>query len=328
MSLFKSKRTQPSAAPAAGPTGSLRSRLSKTRGALARGLSALLGHTEDLDVGLFDDLEDVLLTSDVGVEASRAMVDAVRKEARRQNVTGVDGLLDLVRAEILRILDPCSRPLEIVSDAGPFVILVVGVNGVGKTTTSARLAHLWKSSGLSVMMAACDTFRAAAIEQLQTWGQRLDIPVIAQHHGADAAAVAHDALSAARARGCDVLLLDTAGRQHTHSDLMEQLGKIRRVLQKLDQGAPQEVLLVLDAGTGQNALSQMDHFRAAIDVTGLCLTKLDGTAKGGIVLAIAKKYGVPLRYIGVGEGMEDLQEFHAAEFIDALLPQDLASTDD
>ncbi|MDH3688424.1 MAG: signal recognition particle-docking protein FtsY [Gammaproteobacteria bacterium] len=325
MPLFKARRTESgSAQQGSSEDASLRSRLSKTRSALTGGLLALFGQKHELPEGCFDDLEDLLLSSDIGVQASSAIVEAVRSEAKRQRVANASAVLDLVRQQMRRVLDPHSQPLELNTPVRPLVVLIVGVNGVGKTTTTARLAYAWKKSGLSIMMAACDTFRAAAIEQLKAWGERLDVPVIAQQRGADAAAVAHDALTAAQARGCDVLLVDTAGRQHTHSDLMEQLSKIQRVIQKLDSSAPHEVLLVLDAATGQNALSQIDHFRTQIDVTGLCLTKLDGTAKGGVLLAITQKYGVPIRYIGVGEGMDDLREFDASDFVEALLPQDLS----
>jgi fused signal recognition particle receptor len=217
------------------------------------------------------------------------------------------------------IVQPAARPLAIGTQR-PFVIMAVGVNGVGKTTSLAKLAHRLRGQGKATMLVAADTFRAAAIEQLKRWGEKLDVPVIAQYSGADAAAVCHDALGAAVARGIDVLIIDTAGRQHTHAGLMDELKKIRRVINKAQPDAPHEVLLVLDASTGQNALSQLKHFNAAIGVTGLVLTKLDGTAKGGILLAIAKQTSLPIRFIGIGEDLDDLQEFTAADFIDALLP--------
>jgi fused signal recognition particle receptor len=224
---------------------------------------------------------------------------------------------------MLALMAPCAQPLAIVRGERPFVLMVVGVNGAGKTTTIGKLAHKLKSQGLSVMLAAGDTFRAAAVEQLQTWGQRNDIPVIAQAGGADAAAVAHDAMQAAAARKVDVLIIDTAGRLHTQSGLMDELKKIRRIVQRFDPQAPQEVLLVLDAGTGQNALAQLQHFHAAVEVTGLCLTKLDGTAKGGILFAMAQQAALPIRFIGVGEGIQDLREFDAEEFVEALLPENI-----
>jgi fused signal recognition particle receptor len=221
---------------------------------------------------------------------------------------------------MLAVVQPAARALEIDRAAKPFVIMAVGVNGVGKTTTIAKLAHRLQGQGLDVLLAAADTFRAAAIEQLRTWGERLGVPVIAQHSGADAAAVCHDAMAAATARGVDVLIVDTAGRQHTHAGLMDELRKIKRVINRSCADAPHEVLLVLDASTGQNALSQLKHFNEAVGVTGLALTKLDGTAKGGILLAIARQGGAAIRFLGVGEGLDDLQDFSAVEFIDALLP--------
>ena len=225
-----------------------------------------------------------------------------------------------MRSALLDLIRPCEQPLAIPRDIRPFVVMVVGVNGAGKTTTLGKLAHRFQGEGHKVMLAAADTFRAAAVDQLKVWGQRNDVPVIAQQTGADAAAVAHDALQAAIARGSDVLLVDTAGRLHTQSGLMDELKKIQRVLQKLVPSAPHEMLLVLDAGIGQNALAQFEHFHAAVGVTGLILTKLDGTAKGGVVFAVAARRPVPIRFIGVGEGIEDLRVFNATEFVEALLP--------
>jgi fused signal recognition particle receptor len=222
---------------------------------------------------------------------------------------------------MLELIAPCERPLEIPAATQPFVIMVVGVNGAGKTTTIGKLAHHLQAQGHKVMLAAADTFRAAAVEQLKVWGERNGVPVIAQDTGADAAAVAHDALHAASARGMDVLIVDTAGRLHTQSGLMDELKKIRRVIERIRPQAPHEVLLVLDAGIGQNALAQREHFQAAVGVTGLILTKLDGTAKGGVVFAMAAKNPLPIRFIGVGEAIEDLRVFNAAEFVEALLPE-------
>ncbi len=223
------------------------------------------------------------------------------------------------------VLEPCSQPLEIDSQRQPFVILVIGINGAGKTTTIGKLAKNFQQGGYSVMLAAGDTFRAAAVEQLKVWGERNDIPVIAQGSGADSASVIYDALQAAKARGVDILLADTAGRLHTQDNLMEELKKVKRVMGKLDESAPHETLLVLDGGTGQNALRQAESFHESIGVTGLAITKLDGTAKGGVLFAMAKKLGLPIRYIGVGEGIEDLRVFDAHEFVQALLAHDEAA---
>jgi len=265
-------------------------------------------------------VEDLLLAADVGVAVSRRIIDGLRRRA--SGIPDADGavLLDAVGKDMLGVLEPVARPLEIPSaQTTPFVILVVGVNGSGKTTTIGKLAHRIQSGGRSVMLAAGDTFRAAAIEQLAAWGERNGVPVIRQYTGADAASVIYDAVHSARARGIDVLIADTAGRLHTQANLMEELKKVRRVITKLDPTAPHEVLLVLDAGTGQNALAQATQFAEALNVTGLCITKLDGTAKGGVVLAIAERLGIPIRYIGVGEGIEDFREFNAGEFVEALL---------
>lgn len=297
----------------------LRNRLSKTRHSFSRGLNRLFGagKLEDSD---FDDLEEVLITADVGVPVSAKIVERLRTSARSSGASDPEALNELIRDEMAATLEQCGTPPEIA--AKPFVLLVVGVNGVGKTTSVAKIAHRFKLEGKSVMLAAADTFRAAAVEQLQTWADRLDIPTVAQHQGADAAAVAHDALSAALSRDIDILIIDTAGRQHTHNDLMEQLKKIKRVLGKLDPGAPHEVMQVLDATTGQNAVSQLRHFNDAVSVDSLCLTKLDGTAKGGVVLAIAHEFGLPIRYIGIGEGFDDLRPFEARPFVEALIQTD------
>jgi fused signal recognition particle receptor len=304
---------------AAGLFARLRGKLAATQRTFTQGLSDLLLGSRALDDDLFEKLETLLLSADIGVETTQFLLRDITEQVSRKQLGDTRAVYHALRQNILSILEPCHRPLAITPDR-PFVIMVVGVNGVGKTTTIAKFAHRLKNAGHSVMLAAADTFRAAAIEQLKTWAGRLDIPVIAQHTGADAAAVVHDAMVAATARGTDVLVVDTAGRQHTQAGLMDELKKIKRVISKTSPAAPHEVLLVLDAGTGQNALSQLTHFGNAVGVTGLALTKLDGTAKGGILIAIARKTGLPIRYIGVGEGMDDLREFHADEYVDALLP--------
>jgi fused signal recognition particle receptor len=307
-----------SAHSAPGLFGRLSARLSRTAQSLGRGLGDLFGGERELDAALLEDLEATLLAADVGVDTTQVLVGDLSARLERGDLANAQAAFQLLRQDILDIVRPCARPLD-VSGTKPFVIMVVGVNGVGKTTTIAKLARRLQVDGRRVLLAAADTFRAAAVEQLQVWGERLAIPVIAQPSGADAAAVAHDALTAAAARAADVLIVDTAGRQHTHSTLMAELKKIHRVLGKQDTRAPHEVLLVLDASTGQNALSQLHHFGAAVHVSGLALTKLDGTAKGGIVVAIARKTGLPIRYLGIGEGMDDLVEFDAETYVDAVL---------
>lgn len=302
------------------PDSGLRSRLKKTRNAF----SSLFRSTEKLDESLLDDLEDHLIMADMGIDAVEEVMQAVRPQVRSKKINSVEQLLDAVTAKIETLLSVSQSNLEI--DHKPFVLLLVGVNGVGKTTTAARLANFYQKQGKKVMLAACDTFRAAAIEQLQEWGRKLAIPVIAQSHGADAAAVAHDAYQAAKARNVDLLIVDTAGRQHTHSSLMEQLGKVGRVLEKLDSAAPHETIIVLDAGNGQNGLSQVSNFNDMTPLSGLVVTKLDGTAKGGVVIALAKRFGLPVRFIGIGESMEDLMEFSARDFSRALLPDTLTKT--
>ncbi len=311
--------TAPATAAGGGLFGRLRRRLAKTRGRITDGLAGLVRGRRAIDDELLEELETRLLTADVGVEATTQIIaDLTRRVARRQ-LADAEALFAALREDMLAILEPVQAPLQIARETRPFVILMVGVNGAGKTTTIGKLARRFRDQGLSVMLAAGDTFRAAAVEQIQAWGERNGVPVIAQHTGADAASVAYDALEAARARGADVLIVDTAGRLHTQSNLMDELRKIKRVLAKLGPQVPQEVLLVVDAGTGQNALTQALQFHEAVGLTGLALTKLDGTAKGGIVFAIAKRLGVPIRFIGVGEAAEDLRPFAAAEFVDALL---------
>ncbi|MEJ2344121.1 MAG: signal recognition particle-docking protein FtsY [Gammaproteobacteria bacterium] len=296
----------------------LRQGLAKTRGGLTDGLANLVLGRKSIDDELLEDIETQLLTADVGVEATQSIIADLTARVARRQLKDPQALIAALREDMAGLLEPASQPLVIDADKRPFVILVVGVNGVGKTTTIGKLARHLQQAGHSVMLAAGDTFRAAAVEQLQTWGQRNDIPVVAQHSGADSASVIYDAVEAARARNVEVLIADTAGRLHTQSNLMEELRKIKRVTAKLDESAPHEVLLVLDAGTGQNAISQAQQFHDAVGVTGVALTKLDGTAKGGIIFAVAKKLGTPIRFIGVGEQLEDLRVFDANEFVSAL----------
>jgi len=302
--------------------GRLKRGLSRTRAVLNTDVRDLVGAGRKVDDALLEELETQLLVADVGVEATRTIIDDLTRRVSRKELNDGDALLAALREEMERILEPVSRPLTLPAGGAPFVILMVGVNGAGKTTTIGKLAKRFQGEGRSVMLAAGDTFRAAAVEQLQVWGERNDIPVIAQHTGADAASVVFDALQAAQARGTDLLIADTAGRLHTQANLMEELKKIKRVLGKLDPTAPHEVLLVLDATTGQNALAQAEQFHRAVGVTGIALTKLDGTAKGGIIFAIARKLGLPIRFIGVGEGIDDLRPFDACEFVEALLGSD------
>lgn len=278
-----------------------------------------------IDADVLDELESLLVMADVGVETTERIIGDLHQSLARKELKDVEALRLGLHRSICEILKPVERPLEIRKADGPFVILMVGVNGAGKTTTIGKLAYRFKQQGLQVMLAAGDTFRAAAVEQLQTWGERNDIPVIAQQQGADSASVIFDALQAASARKMDVLIADTAGRLHTQTNLMDELKKIKRVMGKVDDSVPHEVMLVVDAGTGQNALNQASEFDAAIGLTGITLTKLDGTAKGGIVFAIAKKTGIPIRFVGVGEGIEHLREFDAKEFVDALFAADKTS---
>ncbi|MFA6409808.1 MAG: signal recognition particle-docking protein FtsY [Gammaproteobacteria bacterium] len=271
-----------------------------------------------IDAELLSDLETQLLLADIGVGVTEEIIAELKKCAKDSGIASTEEVLPTLKKQLLHILKPHALPLEIPKNTTPYVILVAGVNGSGKTTTIGKLARLLKKAGKEVLLAAGDTFRAAAIEQLQIWGERNNISVIAQHAGADSAAVAFDALNAAKARGVDVLIIDTAGRLHTQSNLMAELKKVVKVLKKVDPEVPHEVLLVLDAGVGQNALNQAREFDAAIGVTGLVLTKLDGTAKGGIIFAIAKALQKPIRFIGVGEKIDDLQPFNAEEFVEAL----------
>ncbi|MGQ0657259.1 MAG: signal recognition particle-docking protein FtsY [Chromatiales bacterium] len=303
---------------------SLRDGLHRTRESLLGGLSSLLPAAgRAIDATTLEGVEECLLLADVGVEATAELIDKVRARHKRARLADSEALYRALREEMVALLEPVAVPLTIpAAHDSPFVLLVVGVNGAGKTTTIGKLAGRFQGQGLKVMLAAGDTFRAAAVEQLQAWGERLEVPVIAQAAGADPASVIYDALAAARTRGASVLIADTAGRLHTRENLMEELKKIRRVLAKLDATAPHEVLLVLDATTGQNGVIQAQQFQAAVNVTGIALTKMDGTARGGILFAIAKRLGIPIRYVGVGERAEDLRVFNAGEFVDALLGSD------
>ena len=296
----------------------LKDRLQRTRSNLAEGLAGLIQGRKQIDDDLLEELETVLLTADIGVEATQTIIDDLTDRVARKQLTDGDVLYQTLQDDLAKIIEPCSRRLEIDPQHSPFVILMVGVNGVGKTTTIGKLAKLLQRQGHSVMLAAGDTFRAAAVEQLVVWGERNDVPVIAQPRASDPAAVVFDAIQSAKARGIDVLIADTAGRLHTQSHLMDELRKIKRVMAKVDPTAPHEVMLVVDAGTGQNALSQATQFHEAIGLTGLTLTKLDGTAKGGIIFAIAKRVGVPIRFIGVGEDIDGLRDFDADDFVRAI----------
>lgn len=333
MKFFKRRQDAPDSPPeearetghdTAGEAGffaRLRRGLGRTSDNLVAGLGTLFLGRKEIDAELLEELESRLLLADVGVDATVHIIERLTERVSRRELTEPAALRDALREELLALLAPCEQPLEL-SGSSPFVILMVGVNGVGKTTTIGKLARRFRDEGRSVMLAAGDTFRAAAVEQLQVWGERHDVPVIAQHTGADSASVLYDALAAARARGTEVLIADTAGRLHNKDHLMEELRKVVRVLGKQDPSAPQEVMLVLDAGTGQNALAQASEFTSAVGVSGLVLTKLDGTAKGGIIFAIARKLGLPIRFIGVGESAGDLRPFEAKEFIDALFDRD------
>ncbi len=296
----------------------LKERLTKTRHNLTDGLASLLLGRKSIDDELLEDLETLLLTADVGVDATSRIIDDLTARVKRNELSDPEALSQILKQQLLEILQGCDQPVTQAAPDRPQVILMVGINGAGKTTTIGKLAKRLQEEGQSVMLAAGDTFRAAAVEQLQAWGERNAIQVIAQHSGADSASVIFDALQAATARHIDVLIADTAGRLHTKGNLMEELSKIARVMQKIDPDAPHEVMLVIDATTGQNAVNQAEQFNRAIPLTGITLTKLDGTAKGGIVFAIADKLSIPIRFIGIGESIEDLRHFDAGEFIDAL----------
>lgn len=300
----------------------IRQGLSKTRSGLTDGLANLLLGKKEIDEDLLEELETQLIMADVGVEATQSIMQRLTDRVSRKELKDSDALYEALISELQDTLNAVQAPLEIDASHKPYVILMVGINGVGKTTTIGKLAKQFQNQGKSVMLAAGDTFRAAAVEQLQVWGERNNVPVIAQHTGADSASVLFDALQAAQARKADILIADTAGRLHNKDNLMQELEKVVRVMKKLDDSAPHEVMLVLDAGTGQNAINQAKQFQQAVGVTGLTLTKLDGTAKGGIIFALAQQFGLPVRYIGVGEGIDDLRTFNAEEFTRALFQRE------
>ncbi|MEH6589415.1 MAG: signal recognition particle-docking protein FtsY [Halioglobus sp.] len=313
------------AAPVAEPPGNslytrMKRGLSRTSDSLFQGLGNLFLGRKEIDAELFEELESRLLMADVGIEATMDIIAGLTQRVSRKELVHPEALQGALKEELLQLLKPCEQPLQPTGHK-PYVILMVGVNGVGKTTTIGKMAKRFIGEGQSVMLAAGDTFRAAAVEQLQVWGERNKVPVIAQHTGADSASVLYDAMQAAQARNIDVLIADTAGRLHNKDNLMEELKKVVRVMAKLDPDAPHEVMLVLDAGTGQNALAQASNFQKVVGVTGISLTKLDGTAKGGVIFAIAKKLQLPIRFIGVGEAVEDLRPFDAQQFIDALFAE-------
>lgn len=308
----------------------LKSGLGKTRGQLAAGVGNLLLGEKEIDETVLEELETALLLTDVGLDATREIMDALTAQVRRKALNDTVALHGALSVLLKDMLQPLATPFVVREEQRPFVVFFVGVNGVGKTTTIGKLAKLLQDRGLSVLLAAGDTFRAAAVEQLQAWGARNDIPVIAQQQGSDSASVVYDALRSAQARSFDVLLADTAGRLQVKTNLMEELAKIKRVVSRIDAAAPHEVLLVLDAGVGQNALSQLREFDAAVGVSGLVITKLDGTAKAGVLFAIAREMarGIPkpVYFVGVGEGLDDLEVFDPAAFVDALLSNDSRDT--
>ncbi|AOV18138.1 signal recognition particle-docking protein FtsY [Acidihalobacter aeolianus] len=309
------------AAPREGLFARLRKGLSKTGRGLTGGVGSLFLGRKAIDDELLEDLETRLLTADVGIEATTRIIDDLTARVRRKQLGDAEALFAALHENMSDILRPVAMPLTVDAGKRPFVILMVGINGAGKTTTIGKLAKHLQSQGKSVLLAAGDTFRAAAVEQLQAWGERNSVQVIAQGSGADSASVIFDGLQAARARGVDVLIADTAGRLHTQTNLMDELRKVKRVMAKLDPEAPHEVMLVVDAGIGQNALVQAREFHAALGLTGITVTKLDGTAKGGILFAIAQQIGIPIRFIGVGEAVDDLRPFEAESFVSALLAE-------
>jgi len=301
----------------------LKAGLGRTRSGFTAGLGSLLLGKKEIDDELLEEIETRLLTADVGMSATTAIIEELSQRLKSKDLADPEVLYQTLKEVLLEQLAVCDKPLEIPANLNkPFVILMVGVNGVGKTTTIGKLAKRFQNEGRSVMLAAGDTFRAAAVEQLAVWGERNDVPVVAQHTGADSASVIFDAYQSALAKNVDVLIADTAGRLHNKDNLMQELAKVVRVLKKLDEDIPQEIMLVLDATTGQNALSQAEHFSSAVEVSGLSLSKLDGTAKGGMVFAIAKQLGLPLRFIGIGEQLDDLRPFNAHDFVEALFSED------
>ena len=322
MGIFSFLKRQKAARQEAPEAAPLDEKLGRTRSRFRDNLLDFLLGQKPIDEALLEELESQLIMADVGVEATERVMKTLNERVARSEVADSEALRRALREELVAVLEPVERPLEIPDRDEPFVILVVGVNGAGKTTTIGKLARQLLDGGKSVMLAAGDTFRAAAVEQLKGWGERNGVPVIAQGSGADSASVVFDALQSAKARGVDVLIADTAGRLHTQSNLMEELRKVKRVLGKLDPDAPHETLLVLDGGTGQNALSQAEQFHEAMALTGLAVTKLDGTARGGVIFAIAERTALPIRFIGVGEQVGDLEVFEARRYVDALVAGD------
>ena len=296
----------------------LSGKLSKTSSSLGDGLGRLLLGKKEIDDELLEEIETQLLISDVGIDTTTRIMAKLADSIEREALLNSDALYEQLKTELAATLSPSDTPFVIDRTQSPYVILVVGVNGAGKTTTIGKLAKRFQQQGLSVMLAAGDTYRAAAVEQLQVWGERNNVPVVAQHTGADSASVIFDALQSAKSKGADVLIADTAGRLHNKDNLMEELKKVVRVMGKIDAAAPQEILLVLDATTGQNAVAQAEKFQSIIGVTGLAVTKLDGTAKGGVLFAISEKLQLPIRFIGVGEQVDDLRPFDANEFVNAI----------
>ncbi len=297
--------------------------LRKTRHQLGDGMARLLLGKKEIDAAVLEEVETALLSADVGFAMTQNLIEDLSAGVKRNELADGQAVLTALKTKLTETLLPCAQPLILPQTGAPFVVLMVGVNGAGKTTTIGKLAQRYQQQGKKVMLAAGDTFRAAAVEQLQVWGERNHIPVIAQQTGADSASVIFDALQAATARGIDVLIADTAGRLHTQDNLMAELKKVKRVLQKIDSAAPHEILLVLDASIGQNALNQAQQFHEAVGVTGIVMTKLDGTAKGGILFALAHELGLPFRYIGMGEGIDDLRPFDAGQFVDAIFDDHL-----
>ena len=322
-------RPSDGATPPHGRFKRLRAALRRTGSGLVGGISALFSSGQIVDANIIDELETLLLSADVGIEATDRILSDISARLKRRQLRDANAVIGALKESMVQILAPVEVPLEVPRGRDkPFVILMVGINGAGKTTTIGKLTQRFQDQGLSVLLAAGDTFRAAAVEQLQVWGERHGVTVVAQRAGADSASVAYDALESATARGLEMLIVDTAGRLHTQAGLMSELSKVHRVIGKRDQTAPHEVLLVLDAGTGQNALVQASQFKDAVHVSGIVLTKLDGTAKGGVIFSIAERLGVPIRFIGVGEAAQDLREFRAQEFVDALFATDTAGNEE
>lgn len=316
-SFLKRQKAEREEAPE--PAAPLDKKLGQTRSRFRDNLLDFMLGNKPIDADLLEELESQLIMADVGIEATQRIMNSLNQQVSRSEVNDSDALKQALIKELTQLLLPVEQPLEIPDDTQPFVILVVGVNGSGKTTTIGKLAKQLQEGGKSVMLAAGDTFRAAAVEQLQTWGERNQVPVVSQGTGADSASVIFDAVQSAKSKGVDVLIADTAGRLHTQDNLMEELRKVKRVIGKIDSLAPHETLIVLDGGTGQNALNQAEQFHEAMDLSGMVVTKLDGTAKGGVVFAIAEKLGLPIRFIGVGEQVADLEVFEAERFVNALL---------